>query len=83
VALAEEGRVRVVWEGSDADDLAGYLLSRRHGEGDFEPLFDDPRTGSEYLDEAVEAGETYTYRVVAVDLSGNQSEAAEASTEAR
>ena len=83
VALAEDGRVRVVWEGSDADDLAGYLVSRRRGEGDFEALFDDPRSGSEYLDDTVEAGETYTYRIVAVDLSGNESEPAEASTEAR
>lgn len=83
VALAEEGRVRVVWEGSDAPDLAGYLVSRRRGDGDFEPLVDAPRPGTELVDDDVVAGETYTYRVVAVDESGNESEAAAAGTEAR
>ena len=84
VALAEEGRVRVVWEGSEADDLAGYLVSRRSGpDGDFEPLGEEPRTDTEYVDTHVEPGTRYTYRVVAVDTSGNRSEAAEATTEAR
>jgi hypothetical protein len=84
VALAEEGLIRVVWEGSEADDLAGYRVLRRRGaEGAFEPLTAEPQPGSEYVDAAVEPGATYTYRVVAVDDSGNESDPAEATTEAR
>jgi hypothetical protein len=84
VALAEEGRVRLVWEGSEADDLAGYRVLRRRGaEGDFAPLTAEPQTNTEYVDTAPEAGVTYTYRVVAVDRIGNESEPAEAATEAR
>lgn len=86
VALAEEGRVRVVWEGVEADDLAGYLVSRRRGagdEGDFRLLTPEPRTGTEYVDGAVERGVVYTYRVIARDLVGNESDPAEATTEAR
>jgi hypothetical protein len=84
VALAEEGRVRVVWEGSEAPDLAGYRVLRRRGaDGAFEPLTAEPQRGAEYVDAAVEPGATYTYRVVAVDEIGNESDPAEATTEAR
>jgi len=83
VALAEEGRVRVVWEDSDAPDLAGYLVSRRSGDGDFVRLTAEPWTPTEYVDTDVTPGVIYDYRVVAVDGAGNESEAAEASTEAR
>ena len=38
---------------------------------------------TEYVDTHIEPGTRYTYRVVAVDTSGNRSEAAEATTEAR
>jgi fibronectin type 3 domain-containing protein len=83
VALAEDGRVRVVWEDSDAPDLAGYVVSRRSGDGDWVRLTGEPQGGTEYVDTDVTAGVTYDYRVVAVDGAGNESDAAEASTEAR
>lgn len=84
VALAEDGRVRVVWEGVDADDLAGYLVFRRDGDGgDFSLLTAEPQPGTEYDDRDVEPGVVYTYRVIARDLVGNESDPAEATTEAR
>ena len=88
VALAEDGRVRVVWEGSDADDLAGYRVARHVGatpaaEATFELLTDEPLAATEYVDDDVTPGQTYTYRVEAVDEAGNASDGAEASTEAR
>jgi|GEM_PF-1012315 len=90
VALAEDGRVRVVWEGSEADDLAGYRVLRRVGpapDGEaadgFEPLTEEPLAGTEYVDRDVTAGHIYTYRVRAVDEAGNASDGAEATTEAR
>jgi diaminopimelate epimerase len=35
IALAEAGRVRLLWDASLASDLAGYIVFRRRGDGDF------------------------------------------------
>jgi hypothetical protein len=73
VALAEGGRVRLVWRGSEAEDLAGYLVYRRAAEGDFERITAQPLQDTEYIDAAVSPGQTYSYRVTAVDQVGNES----------
>ena len=88
VALTEEGLVRLAWEGVRADDLAGYRVLRAAGDAgpeglDFETLTPEPIQAAEYVDRAVTAGTTYTWRVVAVDHSGNVSESAEAGATAR
>jgi hypothetical protein len=74
VALADEGAVRLVWDESRAPDLAGYRLYRRRGDGPWLPLTDEPLTAVEAADADVVAGETYRYRVTAVDALGNESE---------
>src|SRR6476646_9596699 len=74
VALAEAGRVRLVWRPVDADDLAGYIVYRRTGNGSFERLTAQPLTTPEYVDTAVTAGQTYGYRVTAIDKTGNESD---------
>jgi hypothetical protein len=74
VALAEAGRVRLVWRPSEADDVAGYVVYRRAGDsGAFARLTAQPQTAAEYTDTAVQGGQSYTYRVTAVDQSGNES----------
>jgi len=74
VALAEAGRVRLVWRASEADDLAGYIVYRRAGEGGgFERLTAQPVEAAEFADTAVRSGESYSYRVTAVDQAGNES----------
>ena len=52
-------------------------------EATFELLTDEPLAATEYVDDDVTPGQTYTYRVEAVDEAGNASDGAEASTEAR
>jgi len=74
VALAEPGRVRLVWRPVDADDLAGYIVYRRTGNGSFERLTAQPLTTPEYNDTALTAGQTYGYRVTAIDKTGNESD---------
>jgi hypothetical protein len=74
VALTEPGRVRLVWRPVDAEDLAGYIVYRRTGNGSFERIVAQPLATPEYNDKAVAAGQTYTYRVTALDKSGNQSD---------
>ncbi len=74
VALAEAGRVRLVWRPVDADDLAGYIVYRRTGNGSFERVTAQPLTTPEYNDTALTAGQTYGYRVTAIDKTGNESD---------
>jgi hypothetical protein len=73
VALAEAGRVRLVWRASEADDLAGYLVYRRVESGGFERLTAQLVESAEFVDTAVRAGQAYTYRLTAVDQFGNES----------
>lgn len=74
VALAEAHRVRLVWRPSDADDLAGYIVYRRAGEtGAFERITPQPVVAAEFVDTSAASGQTYTYRVTAIDQAGNES----------
>ncbi|MFL6292720.1 MAG: fibronectin type III domain-containing protein [Thermoanaerobaculia bacterium] len=73
VALAEGGRVRLVWRAAEAEDLAGYYVYRRGAEGDFERITPQPLQDTELVDSGVSAGQTYSYRVTAVDKLGNES----------
>jgi hypothetical protein len=74
VALAEAGRVRLVWQASEAEDIAGYIVYRRVGPtGSFERVTAQPVESAEYVDTAVRSGQAYTYRVTAVDQAGNES----------
>jgi fibronectin type 3 domain-containing protein len=80
VALAEApaasvktGRVRLIWRGSEAEDLAGYHVYRRGAEGDFVRITTQPLQETEYIDASASAGQTYSYRVTAVDQIGNES----------
>jgi hypothetical protein len=73
VALAEEGRVRLFWRSSNAPDLAGYIVYRQGPGGRFIRLTQQPITSLEFTHERAETGQTLTYRVTAVDASGNES----------
>jgi fibronectin type 3 domain-containing protein len=74
IALAETGRVRLLWDPSPQDDVVGYVVFRRQAGADFRRLTDEPIATVEYSDRSVESGGTYDYRVAAVDRVGNQSE---------
>ncbi|HSS77018.1 MAG TPA: hypothetical protein VLV54_09765 [Thermoanaerobaculia bacterium] len=74
VALAEAGRIRLVWKSVDAEDLAGYIVYRRTGNGSFERVTAQPLATPEYIDTAVTAGQSYGYRVTAIDKTGNESD---------
>ncbi len=62
------------WEPNTEADLAGYIVYRREGEGDWERV--SPTVllvGPGYHDAHVQAGHTYEYAVTAVDQSGHES----------
>jgi fibronectin type 3 domain-containing protein len=75
LALAEEGRVRLVWEVSPAPDVAGYRVFRRGPDTqEFRPVTEELLTATELVDRDLAPGATYSYRVTAVDRLGNESE---------
>jgi hypothetical protein len=74
VALAEAGRVRLVWRPSEAEDVAGYIVYRHpDGTDKFERITPQPVVSAELVDTAVAGGKTYVYRVTAIDQTGNES----------
>jgi hypothetical protein len=80
VALAEEGRIRLLWDRVDAPDLAGYRLYRQENDGAEVELPRDPGAGADHSDDQVRSGATYTYRVTAVDGEDNESAKSEPAT---
>ncbi len=74
VAVAEAGRVRLVWQKSDAPDLAGYIVYRKGAAtGEFVRLTAKPIGPTSYVDTTVASGQGYDYRVTAIDQTGNES----------
>ncbi len=74
VALAERAAIRLRWQPSDADDVAGYVIYRREPGRDFHRLTTELITGAEYLDRGLSSGLTYAYRLQVIDRTGNESE---------
>jgi hypothetical protein len=74
LAASVPGAVSLIWEASEAKDLAGYLVLRGEaGNATLTPLTTDPAPALRYRDETVKSGVRYVYVVVAVDKSGNRS----------
>jgi hypothetical protein len=74
-ALATSDTISLIWEPSDAPDLAGYIVLRGEAPGAaLTPLTVDPAAASTYRDASVQPGVRYVYAVVAVDRAGNRSE---------
>lgn len=78
-SVTGDQEVKVVWLGSDEQDLAGYLVYRsRTPEGPYHVIADiqvsDLPYQLEYKDRDVANGETYFYAVTSYDYDGNESE---------
>lgn len=80
VALAEEGRIRLLWDRVEAPDLAGYRLYRQENGGASVELPRDPGAGTDHSDDQARAGVAYSYRVTAVDSQDNESPKSEPAT---
>ena len=73
-SIAAGGVISLLWEGTEAKDLAGYLVLRGEpGSATLTPLTPEPVRPTTYRDESVRPGLTYVYVVVAVDTAGNRS----------
>jgi hypothetical protein len=73
-AVASGGAINLIWEPSDAADVAGYLILRGEAPGaTLTPLTPAPTSATTFVDRDVRLGVTYVYVVVAVDKAGNRS----------
>ena len=74
MAIAVPGGINLIWEPSETDDVAGYIVLRGDaGSATLTPLFEDPVTSPAYRDDKVTSGARYVYAIVAVDRAGNRS----------
>ena len=74
-ALPEPGRVRLVWEPSPSEDAIAYVVYRQDPRAEFRRVTDEPVTSLEYLDTGLAPGQTYVYRLSAIDGNDNLGEA--------
>ena len=73
-AVATPGTISLIWELTDAPDLAGYLVLRGEaGSATLTVLTPEPIIATTYRDDSVRQGIRYVYAVVAVDRAGNRS----------
>lgn len=72
-AISDGQVVSLVWTPNTEADLAGYRIFRKEAAGEEKRLNEQLLTSAAYTDKAVEAGKSYSYRVKAVDKSGNES----------
>ena len=81
-ALPATGQVRLLWEVSTSEDVAGYRVYRQDPGGEFLLVTPEAVAGSEYLDQELAGGQLYAYYIVAVDGADNPSDPS-ATVEAR
>jgi hypothetical protein len=71
----------LIWAPVTSADLAGYNVYRSTANGEAIKLNSDLIKTPSYRDTAVTAGTTYTYKVSAKDVRGNESQRSEATSE--
>jgi hypothetical protein len=68
IAIPTTTGIVLKWNDSEVSDLKGYNLYRQAGDAaDFIKVTPAPLSIASYLDTSVEDGQTYTYRVTALD----------------
>lgn len=78
-AIPSTGAIDLSWEPNNEPDLAGYIVYRRQvastGEvvGDRTRLTPAPTPAPAFSDRTAQLGQTYSYRITAVDTAGNES----------
>lgn len=76
-AISSGEGISLVWLPNTEADLAGYWVYRSGPDKKFERLQDQLLTTASIIDKSAEKGQTYFYRVKAVDMKGNESEFSE------
>jgi hypothetical protein len=72
-AVASEGAISLIWEGSPDADLAGYVILRAEAGSEPRAITPEPIKETTFRDTTASRGVKYVYTVVAVDTAGNRS----------
>jgi fibronectin type 3 domain-containing protein len=82
VAAISNGEIiSLVWSPNTEPDLAGYVVYRSGPEKKFERISDSLLTTASLVDSSVVKGQTYIYKIKAIDQKGNASEFSEEESE--
>ena len=73
--------IDLVWTPDSEADLAGYNIFRRDSGADWRKINSDLVRSPAFRDDAVVAGQKYSYSVSAVDVRGNESSRSEETSE--
>ena len=76
-AISNGELISLVWLPNSEPDLAGYLVYRSGQDRDFKRLNETPIVTASTIDKTAEKGQTYIYRIKAVDNHGNVSDFSE------
>jgi hypothetical protein len=76
-AVPGTGAIDLSWEPNTEPDLAGYIVYRQSVPSTGSPtrLTHTPVAGPAFSDRTAQPGQTYSYRVTAIDAAGNESPA--------
>lgn len=76
-AISSGQEISLVWLPNTEADFAGYWVYRSGLDKKFQRLQDRLLTTASIIDKSIEKGQTYFYRVKAVDVKGNESDFSE------
>jgi Cellulase (glycosyl hydrolase family 5)/Fibronectin type III domain/Calcineurin-like phosphoesterase len=74
-ATAGDSKVTLTWAANGESDLAGYRVYRRNADGTWPTTATASTTTNSWTDSGRANGTTYTYRITAIDTTGNESAA--------
>jgi fibronectin type 3 domain-containing protein len=80
VVLEDIVGLNISWDPNSENDLSHYVLYRRSDNLSFSPIVNLSSDTTYYVDEDVIAGQTYHYRLSAVDLNQGESKLSEAAS---
>jgi fibronectin type 3 domain-containing protein len=66
-------KANLTWANSSDEDIAAHYLYRKEKNGDWQLIQQFNNSTNNYVDDKVESGETYFYKIVAKDESGLES----------
>ena len=70
-----DAQVQLVWKANIEEDIAGYNVYRSTNEtGEYSQISEELLTSPEFIDGGLTNGQTYWYKVSALDMVGNESE---------
>jgi fibronectin type 3 domain-containing protein len=80
IVIEDVAGLNISWNPNSETDLSHYVLYRRSDNLSFEPIANISVGRTDYIDEDVVAGQTYTYRLSAVDINHGESELSESAS---